>query len=1166
MRILHFADLHLDPATRDNTRPALRRLVEAVQREKPDLVVNAGDLSMKRGHLAPWVALELREAHVAMSRVCPVIVVAGNHDLAGGTEVGTVFGALKAANSTDLYLYEKPGAIDISGRHVACIPYPSRHELLARFPDLKADEIDGALSTELHNTLDMVADGSEILIFHGSIAGAATDSEQIMSTEIDMVLVEDAVPSSIRAILCGHIHRAQEIGRAAYPGSPAPLNFGETRSEHGYLVWDDAGGKWSRRFVPLEVEHPLVTLDWRESRNGVPDVTRARVRVMLSIPRHEDTAARRAAVTAEILAAGAHEVRCVIERPDQGPLRGPEVRADWSLERLIALYCEQTPEAQPIAAALEEVAIRINESLPIDYQHEAFAGYELDRLWWKNWKSLSGGELKLSDLGPLTAIEGPNGAGKSNVAEVEAFALYGRTPRGSQPLGEMVRQGERTAIAACEITAAGARWKVERRIKVSTKGVGAAELALFRQEQMDTEQGSGLAWAPASAGTARETQALIERLVGPWELYPPTRFASQGDIDRLLDLTPADLKDTLQATLGVRVYEAREAVGAGMLRQAEKDLSDHTAGLAAWTAEAGTLPDRKVALANSESAAKAARTALAEAKAEEGRMSERVREIGERRARLAEEVQRYTRALADATEAEKQAASLKASLDQLRAELHLCAAAKDKAAQLPALRAQLDEHLELKEIRLDMETALAAAQAALADVEKRASLEADNHRQAADRLRFEVVRREQAVKEAVRILEAGTRQWNERLEEVRRAADGLVLVPFGEKCVTAKCPLVAGAVSAREALPGLEERRAAEIAAAEAGVALASEERAETREEQARLEAAWGEMRPLLAEEVSSARRVVTVKREALQALPEADPAAIRARIVETEAHVATAVRAKGLETTIAELEPHAAAALRRSVDTRAQVPTPPDGEELDAELELATRRHNECVVREGLRREDLDVAVRAAAEAQVRVEAALAAQARLDTAAADGAALADRVEVLRAHQRMVGRDGLPYLMLQRSLPALEMHANHFLCDDMGAGRRVEIEPLREMRDGSQKAEVVIRYRNDFGLHSLAAASGFERVAIGYALRAALAQVMAEAQGVTVGHWWADEGWGVFDDIQIVTVGQPMLRRLAERFGRVLLISHQAPIREVCDTRLCVVPDYDKGSRLESVA
>jgi DNA repair exonuclease SbcCD ATPase subunit len=67
---------------------------------------------------------------------------------------------------------------------------------------------------------------------------------------------------------------------------------------------------------------------------------------------------------------------------------------------------------------------------------------------------------------------------------------------------------------------------------------------------------------------------------------------------------------------------------------------------------------------------------------------------------------------------------------------------------------------------------------------------------------------------------------------------------------------------------------------------------------------------------------------------------------------------------------------------------------------------------------------------------------------------------------------------------------------------------------------------------------------------------------MTVSHWIADEGWGVFDEANIVRVGQPMLRRLAERFGRVIAISHQAPIVAICDTRLRVEADTANGSRL----
>ena len=59
-----------------------------------------------------------------------------------------------------------------------------------------------------------------------------------------------------------------------------------------------------------------------------------------------------------------------------------------------------------------------------------------------------------------------------------------------------------------------------------------------------------------------------------------------------------------------------------------------------------------------------------------------------------------------------------------------------------------------------------------------------------------------------------------------------------------------------------------------------------------------------------------------------------------------------------------------------------------------------------------------------------------------------------------------------------------------------------------------------------------------------------------------DEAFEKFSPVNLVRIGQPMLRRLAARVGRVFVISQEDPILAVTDTRLRVEADHARGSRL----
>ena len=1233
MKIFLFADLHLDPLTEENTAPALDALVAAAEREQPDLIVNAGDLSMRRGHLAPWVGLRLRQAHVAFSRIAPTIVVAGNHDMStAGHGVGTVLGALgesaARAEGFGLQLFEEPGLWN-EDLFVACLPYPHRDWLLTARPDLKPAEVLPEMSRLLLETLNGLAaqvpvGQRAILVYHGSIAGARTDSEQTMTSDLDVVLNEADIPACFEAALCGHIHRHQQIGRAVYAGSPAPLTFAEERGAHGYVMLDDdpgSGRLWNFRHVALPVAHPLVTVDLRGEGmiaaqvagpiNRQDDFCGAHVRVKVLADPCMSEATQRERWVEFYQEAGASEVRVMIERPEEVRLAGPEVRADASMGGLLALYCERHPEAGPMLDELVAHAASVEALLPAGaVMRAAAAGYRLLSLRWDNWKSYGeGNEIRFKDLGRLVAIEGENATGKSNAAEVEAFALYGRFVRGRQALAEAVRIGAQEAMLAAEFEASGERWKVERRIRLNSKGIGAQTILLARwatspekpepdaiwnciatKPEAITHNLPGM-WLPANLGTARETRELIDELVGPFDLYCKTRFASQGEIDALLDLTPAELKDVLQQALAAQLFEEREKLARPVTLEAEKAFEQHDASLGAWREEAEATEGRRVTWEKAGEELLAARAELAAAEQGLRRAEHDDRLARAELSAIAERELEYQRAEQAVSRARARVAELEAEQEHLAGILRGAAAAEERLAALPEMAERLRV---LRDAGVLCEARRRAASAAHELWEDRAGA-IDRRREDRERAAQEVMRALSRLEDS-RALDASreARAWDaaraagdqmvahaiDALKEAERRAGLAERAPFGRKCVEVACPLLADAIAARgqfaERTQAIEHARAA----GRAGVEAAERESAERRErfdvERARysqaLETARSadpELPALLGalEEARAAEQAAQASLAAIQ-IDELGLRRLEREVAELEALRPEVERGRDARATLGPATRESERAMEEFARLRdaLSMMVLPDGA---VAAENAARAAASLALvqesREAILRAT-EAAIEAAAQAKARLERAEECGQKLAHAAADGMRLQRAARVADIYLAAVGRDGLPYLMLERALPALADHANHFLCDDAGSGLRIEIGAARELQSGEQRSEVLIRYANDFGTHSLAAASGFERTAIGYALRAALAQIQSEAQGVTLSHWIADEGWGVFDEQNIVRVGQPMLRRLAERFGRVIVISHQAPIREVCDTRLTVIADPQRGSRIERAA
>lgn len=1263
MNVLHFADLHLDDSTTPNSERAMEQILEAAKRERPDLIINAGDLSMRRGHLAPWVALRLRQFHDALAEIAPTIVVEGNHDLTYEEgRAGTLSGALRESGAAPgrLFVVERPEVVRIPGLpDVACLPYPSKFRLLAASGGRVGstnEEVQSAL-VEIVRGLAAASGPGALLVFHGTVDGAKAGSESIMATEIDALLRPADIPHSFRRVLCGHIHRHQTIPcadglpLATYCGSPAPLSFSEENYAHGYILWSfpaDPALIEAETFVELEPAERLLTVDVRaagiprdpgdpamlhgpeDPKSGIifgagafevdprehafiekcPAAARigglanVNVRLLATVGRNEDGARVRDRLERIAREAGATKVRVVLERLSDDltvPL-SQAVKMEGDLEKLLDLWAARVPEVAANLAALKAKAHELETLVPFEAHSSTNAAeYRLVSLDVANWKSFRAERTRvdLSACGSLVAVEGENASGKSNLMEAEAFALWGRTLRGRQTLSELVRKGTDRANVTAIFDSDGERWKVSRSIRIRKGGVGVAELSLARwcadldqfpnlRDGAASDTSGKFPWAPMDKGTATETQAFLELLVGPLDLYLATRYASQGDVDRLLSMAPAELKTLLQRALNVGAFEAREDVGRTKLAEADllvtrlhgrasglRDIAGDPEAIRAEVAGVESTVElvriglesckrTHAALAEAQNAATAEQVRLEGIATQRRAVDLRVRGADARssdlRLRAAGERRRAATERADtgtAAEIER----LRAGLESYDATVKMRDEARTDASKRNADCNEIRHRLAEQTSALDRAHSEANARLALARAQEGSETRLGEAKIA--KLRADV--------ESVRKL-AGA-----RVEAAGNSASLLLRVPFGEKCADAGCSFVAEAVKARDTLPALEadmagkvvevETRLAEGEAAHAAALLEASEKVRAALDATLPSAFETQQRDLDAcalatrEMIEWARSTATVLLDLEDRVAAMDT--LQSALKTQEASLATREdRAREFDASavaFTERADEAQAEAERATAELAALPVPDLAAAAEAVRVTAEARGTEAA-NEATAQKDYNLLSERLAQMRARLEQAEKVAVEITRTVAEHHAAVREVELLALYVRAVGRDGLPFLVLERAVPALEARANHFLGE--GSDLRVAIESARDLQSGEQRADVVVRYTNRFGGHELAAASGFERVALGYALRAALSQVQAEAHGVKVSHWVADEGWGAFDERNLLH-GQQMLRRLAAQFERVFFVSHVGAIREVAETHLRVIPDAVHGSRLE---
>ena len=247
MRILHFADVHLDRPLvglppdvgrrrRHELRAAFRRCLTAAREHTVDLVTIGGDL-WEDEHVTPdtrrFVASELKALSV------PVLMICGNHDpyLAGGNYARSVWPDSVRICQRDQLTEFQFGPVSVWA----------------------VSWLGGRLEMGFLDTFAVPKDGrTHILLAHGTAVGPSDLYSDSAAAAFNPQCVTDA---GFAICLAGHIHAGGQIGTVVYPGSPEPLGWGEI-GRHSVAVADVANGTArvtlqeinQRRYVVREID------------------------------------------------------------------------------------------------------------------------------------------------------------------------------------------------------------------------------------------------------------------------------------------------------------------------------------------------------------------------------------------------------------------------------------------------------------------------------------------------------------------------------------------------------------------------------------------------------------------------------------------------------------------------------------------------------------------------------------------------------------------------------------------------------------------------------------------------------------------------------------------------------------------------------------------------
>lgn len=294
MKIFHTADWHLGKIVlgthlTEDQRDVLQQFVHAVQQEKPDVVIIAGDIYDRA--IPPVEAIKLYDeliTSLAFDLQIPVLAISGNHDSPERLQFASKFmhnnnyyiqGSFDPA-LTPITLYDEFGKV-----HFYLVPYvePKIVQLLFEDDSIRThNDAMRAISEKIKEQANI--EERHILIGHAFFTptgeaddAVKSDSERPLSIGGSEYISTNHV-SWFNYVALGHLHQAHQVGapHIRYAGSPLKYSLSEKFHQKGYLIIElDEQGQ-----VTVEKKELYPTRDLRQVVGSMEEI--------LQLPKSED--------------------------------------------------------------------------------------------------------------------------------------------------------------------------------------------------------------------------------------------------------------------------------------------------------------------------------------------------------------------------------------------------------------------------------------------------------------------------------------------------------------------------------------------------------------------------------------------------------------------------------------------------------------------------------------------------------------------------------------------------------------------------------------------------------------------------------------------------------------------------------------------------------------
>ena len=244
MKLVHLSDLHLGKRVNEfsmieDQEYILTRIINAIDDEKPQVVVIAGDIYDKAVPSAEAVEL-FDDFLVRLSkRELTVLVISGNHDsperIAFGSRLmnhsGVYMSPVYDGNIEAISLDDEYGSVDFF-----LLPFIKPAHVKKFYPEVEIESYTDAIKKAVEE-MHVDPDKRNVIITHQFVTGASLcESEERSVGGSDSI--EGSVFDEFDYVALGHLHGPQKMGRETvrYCGTPLKYSFSEANHKKSISI------------------------------------------------------------------------------------------------------------------------------------------------------------------------------------------------------------------------------------------------------------------------------------------------------------------------------------------------------------------------------------------------------------------------------------------------------------------------------------------------------------------------------------------------------------------------------------------------------------------------------------------------------------------------------------------------------------------------------------------------------------------------------------------------------------------------------------------------------------------------------------------------------------------------------------------------------------------